>query len=68
VTAYNKRDLVKFLQENHWAKFGGAMDLSVPMPHPHNAAIHLAVCDGQRNTLSPARRKDPIQSGRSPHT
>jgi len=29
------------------AAFGGELDLSVPMDHPRNAAIHQAVCDHQ---------------------
>jgi len=30
-----------------WVKFGGALDLSVPMLHPKNAPIFTAVCDYQ---------------------
>src|SRR5262245_2940759 len=37
----------KYVKEQLWAKFGGALDLSVPMLHPKNAAIFLGVCDYQ---------------------
>ena len=39
--------LGKFVEEQYWSKFGGALDLSVPMMHPRNAPIFLAVCDYQ---------------------
>lgn len=45
-TSQNK-PLAKFVQQNHWAKFGGALDTSLPMLHPRNAAIFLALCDYQ---------------------
>ncbi len=37
----------KYAKEQLWAKFGGELDLSVPMLHPKNAAIFLGVCDYQ---------------------
>ena len=36
-----------FLKKEHWSKFGGALDLSVPMLYPRNADIFTAVCDYQ---------------------
>ena len=45
-TSLNKPH-AKFVQEQLWTKFGGALDLSVPMFHPKNAAIFTAVCDYQ---------------------
>jgi hypothetical protein len=45
-TSQNK-PLAKFVQQNHWTKFGGALDTSVPMLHPKNAAIFRALCDYQ---------------------
>jgi len=45
-TSLNK-PFAKFVQEQLWPKFGGPLDLSVPMLHPRNAAIFTAVCDYQ---------------------
>ena len=45
-TSLNK-PFAKYVQEQVWAKFGGALDLTVPMLHPRNASIFLGVCDYQ---------------------
>ena len=45
-TALNK-PFARIAKEEVWPKFGGALDLSVPMLHPRNAAIYLKVCDDQ---------------------
>jgi len=45
-TALNK-PFAKIAQDEVWPKFGGALDLSLPMLHPRNAAIFLKVCDDQ---------------------
>jgi len=45
-TSQNK-PYAKFIREQNWAKFGGALDLSVPMLHPKNATIFTSVCDYQ---------------------
>jgi hypothetical protein len=37
----------KFVKEQLWARFGGGLDLSVPMLHPKNAPIFTAVCHYQ---------------------
>src|SRR5215475_2558630 len=47
LTTLNKGQAGKFLEEKAWVKFGGALDLSVPMLHPRNAAIFTGVCDYQ---------------------
>ncbi|MBO9695217.1 MAG: hypothetical protein J7499_03380 [Sphingopyxis sp.] len=41
------RPRMKRYQELVWPRFGGALDTSVPMLHPRNAAIFTAVCDYQ---------------------
>jgi hypothetical protein len=41
------KPFAKFVQDTVWVKFGGALDLSVPMLHPKNQAIFLAICDHQ---------------------
>jgi hypothetical protein len=46
LTALNK-PFAKIAQEDVWPKFGGPLDLSMPMLHPRNAAIFLKVCDDQ---------------------
>jgi len=46
LTLLNK-PFAKIAQDEAWSKFGGALDLSVPMLHPRNAAIFLKVCDYQ---------------------
>lgn len=45
-TGMNK-PTAQFVKEKVWAKFGGALDLSVPMLHPKNATIFTGVCDYQ---------------------
>jgi hypothetical protein len=40
-----------FMKETIWPMFGGAIDTSVPMLHPRNAKIFLAVCDQQIASL-----------------
>ena len=45
-TSLNK-PFAKYVQEQVGAKFGGALDLTVPMLHPRNASIFLGVCDYQ---------------------
>lgn len=45
-TSRNK-PYAKFIQDKYWAKFGGALDLSVPMLHAKNSAIFWGVCDYQ---------------------
>jgi len=45
-TALNK-PFARIAKEEVWPKFGGELDLSVPMLHPRNAAIFLKVCDAQ---------------------
>jgi hypothetical protein len=45
-TSQNK-PYAKFIREQNWAKFGGALDLSVPMLHPKNATIFTSVCHYQ---------------------
>jgi hypothetical protein len=34
-----------YVKDQLWEKFGGKLDLSVPMLHPKNAPIFLAICD-----------------------
>ncbi|MBR1221045.1 hypothetical protein JQ557_23810 [Bradyrhizobium sp. U87765 SZCCT0131] len=45
-TALNK-PFARLVREDLWTRFGGALDISVPMLHPRNAAIFLGVCDYQ---------------------
>src|SRR5262249_22567364 len=40
-----------YVKDQLWAKFGGALDLSVPMLHPKNAPIFTAICDYQISGL-----------------
>jgi hypothetical protein len=49
-TGMNK-PTAQFVREKVWAKFGGPLDLSVPMLHPKNAAIFTGVCDYQISGL-----------------
>jgi len=49
-TGMNK-PTAQFVKEKVWAKFGGPLDLSVPMLHPKNASIFVAVCDYQISGL-----------------
>jgi hypothetical protein len=37
----------RYFEEQVWPKFGGALDTSVPMLHPRNAAIFTKICDYQ---------------------
>jgi hypothetical protein len=37
----------KFAREQLWPLVGGPLDLSVPMLHPRNLPIFLALCDHQ---------------------
>jgi hypothetical protein len=37
----------KFVQDRLWPKFGGPLDLNVPLLHPKNAAIFFGICDYQ---------------------
>jgi hypothetical protein len=37
----------RYFEELVWPKFGGALDTSVPMLHPRNAAIFTGICDYQ---------------------
>jgi hypothetical protein len=41
------KPFAKLVQQLSWPAFGGALDLSVPMLHPRNAAIFTRVCDYQ---------------------
>jgi hypothetical protein len=45
-TSLNK-PFAKYVKEVVWAKFGGALDLSVPMLHAKNAGIFTGICDYQ---------------------
>ena len=45
-TAQNK-PFAKFIRDHYWSRFGGEIDISVPMLHPRNAGIFLAACDYQ---------------------
>jgi hypothetical protein len=45
-TSLNK-PFAKFIQDEMWAKFGGALDLTVPMLHAKNASIFTGICDYQ---------------------
>jgi hypothetical protein len=49
-TGMNK-PTAQFIREKVWAKFGSALDLSVPMLHPKNAPIFTGVCDYQISGL-----------------
>ncbi|CAG9171196.1 hypothetical protein LMG23992_01958 [Cupriavidus laharis] len=40
-------EFAKHVRERFWDKFGGPLDLSVPMLHPRNRPIFLGVCDYQ---------------------
>lgn len=41
------KPFAKLIQRDVWPEFGGALDLSLPMLHPRNAAIFTKVCDNQ---------------------
>src|SRR4030095_7995139 len=45
-TTLNK-PFARIAKEEVWPKFGGELDLSLPMLHPRNAAIYFQVCDSQ---------------------
>lgn len=48
LTSLNKgAEFARHVRANFWDKFGGPMDLSVPMLHPRNRPIFLGVCDYQ---------------------
>jgi hypothetical protein len=49
-TSLNK-PFAAYVKEQVWAKFGGALDLAVPMLHPCNASIFTGVCDYQISGL-----------------
>src|SRR5262245_13439056 len=47
VRTWLNKPFAAFLQEKYLAHFGGALDISLPMMHPRNAAIFQAVADYQ---------------------
>jgi hypothetical protein len=49
-TSLNK-PFANYVKEVVWAKFGGALDLTVPMLHPKNASIFTSICDYQISGL-----------------
>ncbi|RJG00038.1 hypothetical protein D3871_08515 [Noviherbaspirillum saxi] len=49
-TALSKPRLKQY-QEMVWPKFGGPLDISLPMLHPRNASIFTSVCDYQISGL-----------------
>ncbi|KAF2330878.1 hypothetical protein [Flavobacterium nitrogenifigens] len=47
IQTYMDKPFAKYIEEETWKKFGGPLDISVPMMHPKNASIFLGVCDYQ---------------------
>src|SRR5262252_73124 len=47
LVTYLNKPFADFIKENFWARFGGMLDISVPMLHPKNVEIFTRVCDYQ---------------------